>query len=139
MLRLVALSAFLFLSSGSVTASPLRPSPLYHDRREPAVTPAPPARVQPYHPGLAIVKREPSIPELPRIPVGPGAESIPPKFLPRYIANYDYGSGSNPPALYGSSVRRGNPAFPEPGSAAFGLDEIEKKFPPKFNSRSTRA
>jgi hypothetical protein len=52
--HLVALSVFLILSSGFVAARPLRPSPVYQYRRQAAMTPAP-ARIQPYHPGLAVV------------------------------------------------------------------------------------
>ncbi len=134
--HLVALSTFLILSSGLVAARPLQPSPVYQYRREAVMTPAP-AHIQPYHPGLAVVGRSPS---LVKFPVAPGSQAKRLRAVSRrFIKDADYASGSGPPAFFYKSVHKRAKDLPGTGSTTFRVNHFAAKVPPKLPSGVTPA
>ncbi|KAH9034891.1 hypothetical protein EDB85DRAFT_2144099 [Lactarius pseudohatsudake] len=132
--HLVALSAFLILSSGLVTARPLQPSPVYQYRRGAAMTPAP-AHVQPYHPGLAVVGRSSSRPTFMLLhankPTGPVPVSR------RFIKDADYASGSSPSAFFDKSLHKRAKDLPGTGSTTFRVNHFAAKVPSKLSPGAT--
>ena len=134
--HLVALSAFLILNSGLIAASPLRPSPVYQYRRAAAMTPSP-ARIQPYHPGLAIVERSPSSA---KFPVAPGSQANWPRAIStRFIKDADFASGSSLPAFFDKSVHKRAKDLPGTGSTTFRVNHFAEKVPPKLPTGVTPA
>ncbi|KAF8265248.1 hypothetical protein EI94DRAFT_1736351 [Lactarius quietus] len=127
--HLLALSAFLILTSGFVAARPLRPSPVYQYRREAAMTPAP-ARIQPYHPGLAVVER--SYPPAKYL-VAPGPQAIRPRAISRrFIKDADFASGSSPSAFFDKSVHKRAKDLPDAGDTTFRVNKFAANVPSKL-------
>ncbi|KAH9176508.1 hypothetical protein EDB89DRAFT_1938424 [Lactarius sanguifluus] len=128
--HLVALSAFLILSSGLVTARPLQPSPVYQYRRGAAMTPAP-AHVQPYHPGLAVIGRSPSPANF---HVAPRQQVNRPRAITgRFIKDADYASGSSPSAFFDKSLHKRAKDLPGTGSTTFQVNHFAAKVPSKLS------
>lgn len=127
--HLVALSVFLILSSGFVAARPLRPSPVYQYRREPAMTPAP-ARILPYHPGLAVVQRSPPPA---KFPAASGSNTIWPRAISRrFIKDADFASGPSPPTFFDKSVHKRAKDIPGTGDTTFRVNNFAAKVPSKL-------